>query len=475
MSLDAAYTIRVDYMTPQPPNVSSEKFRDNLQGKLLEPGDAGYDEARTIWNALIDKYPRFIVKCAGVADVIASVNFARTRDLLVSIKGGGHHVSGNAVCDGGLMIDLSDMNAITVDPDELTAVVQAGATWGKVDQETQPFGLAAVGGQDPNIGVAGLTLGGGVGWLSRKYGLTIDNLIEVEMITAEGHSVRADSSKNTDLFWALRGGGGNFGVVTSFKYRLHKVENKILAGSLIYRFEDTYDVTRHYSKFAENAPNEVRILFGSMVLPQASYLPPEVHNKRVAIIIACHVGDPESGERVLAPLRSFGDPLVDSIKLRSYHAFQRAGTSEVSQRTYVRSQYVREFTDEIISSIFEFSNGTPGQGSTTYVSHRGGKETEPDVAATAYPHRSDAHHILIESRWEDPIKDEDHINWVRKYHESISPLTTGTTSINFMTDDIPKSAVRASFGPNFERLRKVKYRWDPDNVFRMNQNIEPAI
>ena len=453
---------------------SFNPLRTRLQGELIEPQDDGYDEARSVWNAMIDKHPAAIAKCSGVADVITAVNFARQNDILLSVKGGGHHVSGSAVCDGGLTIDLSTMNGIWVDPESKTALAQAGATWGEVDHETQQFGLATVGGQDPNIGVAGMTLGGGIGWLSRKYGLTIDNLLEAKVVTAEGTYVTANDNTNPELFWALRGGGGNFGVVTSFKFRLHEVGPDVLAGSLIYPVEDAPKVARYYRDFMEEAPRELRTLYGLLVLGEESYLPEQLHNRRVAIIISLYAGDPSDGYDALNPLREFGQPISDSITERPYTEFQRAGMSDEPYRVYLRSQYLERLSDEVIEMIVDYSKEAPSWGSTVFISHRGGAETEPTPEATAYPHRRDAFHVLIESRWDDPAADFENKEWVREFYRALAPHTFGGPAMNFLTYDESEDRVRSAYGDNYPRLVDVKHRWDPENLFRMNQNIKPS-
>lgn len=423
---------------------------------------------------MIDKHPAVIAKCAGVADVISCVDFARENDLLLSVKGGGHHVAGTAVCDGGLMIDLSEMNGIWVDNQSKIARTQSGATWGEVDHETQEFGLATVGGQDPNIGVAGMTLGGGIGWLSRKYGLTIDNLLEVDLVTADGRFLTASDENHPDLFWALRGGGGNFGVVTSFKFELHTVGPNVLAGSLIHPIERTDEIAKFYNDFAADAPDELRTLFGIMVLGDGSHLPRELHNERVAIIVNLHAGDPEQAAEDLAPLREFGEPIIDSIRKRPYKEFQRAGTSEEKWRTYLRSQYLDELTPDIIDILTEYSANIPSKESTVFISHRGGAETRPAKDATAYPHRRESFHVLIEARWEDPGKDSEHLVWVQEFHQALHPYTIDGPAMNFLTEDEPEERVKASYGQNYERLVDVKTEWDPNNIFQMNQNIKPS-
>jgi len=380
------------------PNDAVEKLREHLRGRVLDPGQDGYERARQVWNAMIDHRPDLIVRPTGTADVLIAVNVAADYNLGISAKGGGHHVSGTAVPDEDLLLDLEEMNAVDVDPAAQIARVQAGATWGDVDHETQAFGLAVPGGQDPNIGVAGLTLGGGVGWLSRKYGLTCDNVRAVELVTADGNLVRATEDDHAELFWGLRGGGGRFGVVTTFEYDLHKVGPEILAGSLAYPLADAPAVARHYRDFIADAPPEVRVLYGLMTLPPAAHFPDHRHGDRAVMLVVCYAGPPEEGRPVLGPLRSWGKPFVDSIKPRTYAQFQQAGESLGSVRTYLRSQYLDALTDDVIETIRTYGTDGPSAGTTVFVSPRGEAETAPAPDATAYPHREAAHHVLVEAR-----------------------------------------------------------------------------
>lgn len=455
------------------PDDTVEGLCEDLRGDVLEPGDDGYDEARQVWNAMIDHRPDVVARPTGVADVIAAVNIAREHGVALSVEGGGHHVSGAAVPDEGLVLDLGEMDAVDVDPDSKVARVGAGATWGDVDHETQAFGLAVPGGQDPNIGVAGLTLGGGVGWLSRKYGLACDNLRAVELVTAEGDLVRASEDEHPDLFWGLRGGGGRFGVVTTFEYQLHEVGPSILAGSLAYPLENARAVARNYREFMTDAPPEVRVLFGLMPLPPASHFPGERYGERVAMLVVCYAGPPAEGRPVLEPLRSFGEPFVDSIEERTYKRFQRAGESRGSIRTYLRSQYLERLTDDAVDTILAHGTDTPSGGTTVFVSPRGGAETDPVPDATAYPHRGAAHHALVEARWEDPAADEEHVEWVQTFHEALAPHTTGDVAMNFLTADEPESRRRAAYGDNYERLCELQQKWDPEGLFRMTRPIDP--
>jgi FAD/FMN-containing dehydrogenase len=449
----------------------TEALRDRTRGEVLEPGDPGYDDARRLWNALADGEPAVAVRCRGAADVVAGVDVAREHGLRLGVKSGGHHVSGCAVPDDGLLLDLGPMDDVRVAPDAETVTVGPGATWGDVDRETAAFGRAVPGGQDPNIGVAGLTLGGGVGWLSRQYGLTCDNLLAADVVTADGRLVRASAEAHPDLFWGLRGGGGNLGVVTRFRFRLHPVR-RVFAGSLVHPFEERRAVARRYREFIEGAPRDVRVLFGCMTLPDRSVYPEAARGSRVAILIACCNGDAERGRAALAPLRSFGDPLMDSLRERPYVAFQRAGESRGSMRTALRSHYVETLSAGAIDTLAEHAATAPSSGATVFVSPRSGAETDPDPDATAYAHREDCHHLLVEARWDDPAADEAHREWVRSFHEALREYTGDGVATNFLPDDDERS-VGAAYGENYERLARVKARWDPDNLFRANRNVPP--
>ena len=450
-----------------------EALQARVRGEVLEPGETGYDEARIVWNRMIDRYPAIIVRCRGAADVIAAVNTARENDIPLAVKSGGHNVSGSAVCDDGLVIDLSPMDAVEVDPTQNIARVQAGATWGDIDHETQAFGLATPGGQDPNIGVAGLTLGGGYGYLSRKYGYTCDNLLSANVVTAEGELVRPSPSQHSDLFWGLRGGGGNFGIVTSFEFQLHEVGPEVFAGSLIYSLEDAHEVTRQYQSFMADAPREASSMLGIMELPATSYYPEPLHNARVLMLITMYVGSPEDGRRVLAPLRAFGNPRFDSLQERTYTSYQQAGESQADARTYVRSQFLETLSEPAVDTIVEFGKDVPSSGATVFASPRNGAMTDLPTDETAYPHRDDSHHVLIEARWSDPDRDDAHIEWIRSFHAALQPYTINNARMNFLTDDEPRERIKAAYGSNYRRLVDLKRQWDPENLFSMNQNIDP--
>lgn len=451
------------------------ELAERLRGEVVRPGESGYDDARRVWNARIDRRPWGIVRCRGPADVMATVAFANRHDVDVSVKGGGHHVSGSAVPEGGLMLDLGAIADVRVDPVDRTLRVGPGARWGQVDHETQAFGLAVPGGQDPNIGVAGLTLGGGVGWLSRAHGLTCDNLLAADVVTADGELVLASETTHPDLLWALRGGGGAVGVVTSFKFRLHEVGPEVFAGSLVYPREAFDDVARAYASFMADAPREARLLLGSMVLPSWSIYPESVHGTRVTMLIACYAGDPEAGRRALEPLLDRTDPIAHTLRARPYVEWQGAGESDPHRRTYVRSQYLDEVTDAAIDAVTDAVSRAPSSGATIFVSPRGGAETDPAPDACAFPHRRDAHHLLVETRWDDPEADERHVAWTRSVARALVPHTTGAVALNFLTGDEPPERARAAFGGNFDRLVEVAAAWDPENRFRMNPHLERAM
>lgn len=450
-----------------------QSIEDQVGGQLLFPADQAYRPARTVWNDRIDDEPAAILKCRRPADIATAIRIAGNSHLRLSVKGGGHHVSGSAVADGGLMLDLSPMNAVHVDQSSRTVRVEAGATWGEVDEACQSHGLVVPGSQAPSVGVAGLTLGGGRGWLSPQYGLTSDNLLSAEVVTATGAIIEASEATNPDLFWALRGGGGNFGVVTEFEFQLHEFDQEILAGSLIYDPAALPELLARYESFMADAPLAVRPLLGLIELPPASYYPERVHNERVLLLILFYGGEPSEGEAVLEPLREFGDPVADSIRPRGYFRWQRVGDATAVKRTFVRSQFIDMFSEGALETIRNHGTDVPSSDATVFVSPRHGAEVEPSVDKTAYPHRSPSHHVLIETRWSEADSDEANLDWTRTFHQDLRPYTTGAAEVNFLTADEIPERVPAVFGENYERLVEVKTKWDPANVFRMNPNIQP--
>ena len=443
-------------------------FKATLRGTLLRAGDTGYDEARTLWNAMIDKHPALIVRCAGVADVISAVNFARTHDLLVAVRGGGHNVAGNAVCDGGLMIDLSPMKSVRVDPIRRTARAEGGITWGEFDHETQAFGLATTGGVIPTTGIAGLTLGGGIGWLMGKYGLSCDNLLSVDLVTADGKLLHASASENADLFWGVRGGGGNFGVVTSFEYQLHAV-GQILGGMVIHPLEKAPEVLRFFQEFTRTAPDAL-IAFASLLnAPDGA---------PVVALIACYNGPLAEGEKVLQPLRAFGPPLVDQIGPMAYTALQHMLVEGFppGQQNYWKSNFLRDLSDDTIAVIVEGFKRAPAPTSAVAIEYIGGAVSRVSDDATAFNHRRSPYNLLIVGIWPKPADNAANIRWVREFWDAAQPFSSGGVYVNYLgqTADEGAERIKEAYGvTKYERLLTLKKKYDPTNLFRLNQNINP--
>jgi FAD/FMN-containing dehydrogenase len=452
-----------------------EEFKSSLRGELLLAGDSGYDEARALWNAMIDRRPALIARCAGVADVIRSVNLARDHGLLVSVRGGGHNIAGKAASDGGLMIDLSPMNEVRVDPAARTARVGPGATLGDVDHETQAFGLATPLGINSTTGIAGLTLGGGFGWLSRKYGFTVDNLLAADVVTANGELVTASETDNSDLFWGIRGGGGNFGIVTSFQFQLHPIGPEVLSGLIVYRFEDAGNVLRHYRSFVAQAPDDLSCWAVLRKAPPLPFLPEEVHGTEVLIIAVLHAGDMKEGERLLRPLREYGDPIADVVMPHPYAGFQQAFDPLLTPgaRNYWKSHNFSELSDGAIETILEYVGRLPTPQCEIFVAQLGGAASRIAADATAYPHRDAAFVLNVHTRWEDAAQDEECVAWAREFADATTPLATGGVYVNFISEG--EERVRAAYGANYDRLVELKNRYDPTNLFRLNQNIKPTV
>jgi len=451
-----------------------EKFAEQVHGQVLQSGDDGYDDARSVWNGMIDKKPAAIVRCAGAADVMTAVDFARDLDLLLSVKGGGHNVAGTAVCDDGLMIDLSPMNNVRVDPDAKTARVGGGATWGDFDHETQQFGLATTGGVVTSTGVAGLTLGGGLGWLDRKYGLSIDNLRSVDIVSADGKLVHASENENSDLFWGIRGGGGNFGIVTSLEFDLHYVGPEVMAGPLIYRYEDAAETLRFYRDFMTDAPPEIQCMpIFSRGRPELG-LPEQFYGESILMLLTVYSGSISEGNEALEPLRESGDPLVDGIQPMPYTAVQRMLDEQHPEgdRYYWKSQYFRELTDEAIDTWVEYCEST-APFFAVFIEWMGGAIGRTDADATAFPHRDKTALLTVEQRWSDPDRDEELIEWAREFHEAMAPHAADGVYMNYMSHD-EEERIPNAYAEKYERLRALKSEWDPGNLFRMNQNIAPV-
>jgi FAD/FMN-containing dehydrogenase len=454
-----------------------DHFRRVFKGSLIDPPDPRYESSRRVWNAMIDRYPALIAQCTDAADVASAIRFARENDLLVAVRGGAHHVAGYAVCDDGLVIDMSPMHAIQVDPDKRTVRAGAGARWAEVDEATQPFGLATPGGEVSKTGIAGLTLGGGVGYLRRKYGLSCDNLLSVEMVTAEGELVRASESENKDLFWALRGGGGNFGVVTSFEYRLHPVGPDVTTLNPIYRIDTARQALTTWREFAATAPEEATTAFAIWGIPRHPEFPEDLQGTSVCLFDGMHIGSPEAAEADFRPLRRMDGKLIDLGGRVPYVEAQRSFDEFFPENGlyYWKALFLDQLTDETIEAIVSRAQARPSPSILVIIRHLGGAIDRVGSNDTAYRHRGAQFMLSIDGAWTDPRKSEHNIAWIRKFWDHMQPYSTGGVYLNFSGfGEGEHDLWRASHGANFERLAKVKQVYDPDNVFRMNQNIRPA-
>ncbi|WP_135304816.1 ester cyclase [Haloarcula amylovorans] len=453
-----------------------ENLREQARGEVLLPGGDGYDEARTIWNAMIDRRPAVSVRCAGTADVIGAVDFAREHDLLLSVKGGGHNVSGNAVCDDGIMVDLSQMTSVRVDPTAKTVRVEPGVTMADLDHETQAYGLATPGGVVSMTGVAGLTLGGGWGWLSRTYGLAIDNLRSVDIVTADGELRRVSEDENPDLFWGVRGGGGNFGIATSFEFDCYEVGPEVLAGLIVHPFEDAADLLRFHREVTAEAPDELCCYAAILTAPPEPFLPEEVHGSPVFAFALCYSGDVEEGERTVKSLRDYGDPIADLVDTYPYTAFQQILDDgyQPGVRNYWKSRFIDSLSDDAINLVLEYAESRPSPLTEILIEHQGGAITQIEPEATAYYHRDAELTFNILSRWEDPTEDEEHIEWTQQFFEAMAPYSANGVYVNFLGEE-GEERVKAAYGDNYDRLVELKNTYDPDNLFRMNQNIKPTV
>ncbi len=454
-----------------------EEIKTRLRGELLEPGDEGYDEARKVYNGMIDRHPRLIARCADVADVIAAVNFARDNGLTLSIRGGGHSVPGFGVWDDGLVIDLSRMKSIHVDPVSRTVRAEGGATWGDVDHAAHAFGLAVPAGIISSTGVGGLTLGGGTGHLTRKYGLTCDNLISADVVTADGRFVKASADENADLFWALRGGSGNFGVVTSFEFRAHPVST-VLGGLVFYPIEKTREALRFYREFIAEAPEELSAFFAFQKGPPVPFVPEHLHNVTMCAIVACYSGsDLDKGEEVVRPLREFGPPAVDHLGPVPLPALNSAFDPLLPPglQHYWKADFFDALSDEAIDVHVEYGPRVPTVESTMHIYAIDGAPQRVGKSHTAFSYRDASFSTVIAGMWPDPADNEKNITWVRQYFEALHPHSSGGAYVNFMGHDEGQDRVKASYRDNYQRLVEVKNKYDRSNLFHVNQNIKPTV
>jgi hypothetical protein len=449
-----------------PGDAAIATLRTSFRGELIGPGDAEYDRARRIWNGAIDKRPGLIARCAGAADVVDAVRFAREHDVLVSIRGGGHNVGGRALCDDGLVIDLSRMRGVHVDPKRRTVRAQGGVTLGDLDRETHVRGLAVPSGIVSRTGIAGLTLGGGAGWLMRHYGLTCDNLLSCDLVTADGDCVTASAEENTDLFWAVRGGGGNFGVAVSFEFRAHPVHT-VYGGMILYPRERAREYLRAYRDLTDEAPDELTAYGALLTVPGIG---PVVGS------IACWSGRLDDGERVLAPLRRLGNPLLDALGPIAFPQQQRLIDESAvdGNPNYWKSTFVKRPTDDLIDLLVDGANRATSPLTAIIVEHLGGAISRVAPEATAFPHRGEAFDVGLLTQWTPGEDAASHVRWTRDLFEALRPFGTGAYFLNFLDRD-DDGTVRAAFGTNYDRLVTVKNRWDPTNFFRVNQNVAPTV
>jgi FAD/FMN-containing dehydrogenase len=454
-----------------------ERFGSGLRGELYRPGDAGYEEARKVWNGLIDKRPALIVRCAGVGDVVDSVNLARENDLLVAVRGGGHNVAGNAVCDGGLVIDLSAMKGIRVDPERRTVRAEGGVTLGDLDRETQVFGLATPMGVVSQTGIAGLTLGGGIGSLRRKYGLSSDNLLSVDVVTADGRFLTASETENADLFWGIRGGGGNFGVVTSFEYRLHPVGPEVMFCFVLYPGDSAKEVLHSLDEYTAQAPEEVSPLSFLGRVPHVEMFPEEWHGEPMVALIAMYAGEAEEGEGILRPLRELAEPIADFSGPMPYVEAQKVLDEDYPDgwRYYWKSQNISGLSEEVIERLVVHAEAAPSHHSTVDVWYQGGAMSRAGAGETAFGDRSAPIWLGVEANWEEPQDDEANITWARECVADMRRFAGGGAYLNFPGFfEEGETLIREAFGENHERLVQLKNRYDPTNLFRLNQNIKPT-
>ena len=444
-------------------------------GELIAPGHAQYESARRVWNGMVDRRPALIARCAGEDDVVVALGFAREQGLPVAVRGGGHNVAGNGVCDGGVVIDLSGLRDVVVDPDARTAVVGPGVLLGQLDHATQAYGLATPTGNVSMTGVAGLTLGGGLGWIARKYGPACDNLLSAKVVTADGARVTASAEENPDLLWGLRGGGGNFGVVTSFEYYLHPVGPQVIAGGVLHAFSDAPELFRFFADFVAGAPDELSVTASTFRASPEMPIAPELHGELVTMLAVCWVGDLAEGERALRPLRSFGHPVADLVAPMPYTALQSGSDAAYpdGQQNYWKSHYVDEITDGVIATLVEHAPRMTSPQSSFYFQHLGGAISRPGIDTAAFGHRHAGFDFAILTVWQDPAEDAEHLAWAREFAAAMQPHATGVYVNNLGVEGSDR--VKAAYAPaTYERLVALKNAYDPTNVFQLNQNITPS-
>jgi len=446
-----------------------------FQGDVLIPGDMDYDEVRQIWNAMIDRKPAIIARCTSSEDVINAVRFSRKHNMLVSIRGGGHNIAGNAVCDDGLMIDLSLMKNIKIDPNAHRALVEPGCTLADFDAAAQVHGLATPLGINSTTGVAGLTLGGGFGWLSRKHGMTIDNLLSAEVVLADGALLRASETENADLFWGLRGGGGNFGIVSNFEFKLQPLGPNVLSGLIVFPFDQAKPVLTQFARFTETMPDDLNVWMVARKAPPLPFLPEDVHGKEIIALAVFYAGNPADGEKLIEPLRGFGKAHGEQIGVQPYTAWQQTFDPLLTRgaRNYWKSHNFSRLSDGAIDAIIEYAAKLPSPQSEIFIGTIGGQTTRVAPEAMAYSNR-DANYVMnVHGRWESAAEDERGIAWARAFFARSKPFASRGAYINFLTQE-EGDRIAFAYGSAYHRLVELKKRYDPTNHFRMNQNIKPG-
>ena len=451
---------------------SLPELRERIEGRVVTSHDGDFDDIRRVWNATIDRRPAAIVQVVSAGDVSRAILYARNRKLEICVRGAGHNIAGNAICDDGLMIDFSRMRSVRIDPALRRAYVEPGATLAELDAAAQEHGLATPVGINSTTGIAGLTLGGGFGWLTRKYGMTVDNLVSATVVTADGDQVRASEMVNPDLFWALRGGGGNFGVVTEFEFRLHAVGPEVTAGLIVFPLEEAVHVLGRYRDFVAMAPEELTVWAVMRHAPPLPFLPAHVHGKRVLVLAVCYTGEAQKGEKLLAPLRRFGNALGEHIGSVPYAQWQQAFDPLLTPgaRNYWKSHNFAKLPDAALTTLVDHANGLPTDECEVFVAHIQGAANRVASGAMAYGHRDAEFVVNVHARWREAAQDDLCTSWARRVFQALAPYASSGAYVNFMTQD-ETDRVASAYGANHARLAQLKGRYDPQNVFHLNQNI----
>ena len=457
-------------------NVDINSLKSEFRGKIIQPGDSNYDEVRKIWNAMVDCKPALIAQVSGADDVSSAIKFAQENKLDITIRGAGHNIAGNSICNDGLMIDFSNMKKVSVDSNKKIAFVEPGATLKDFDAEAQKYGLATPVGINSTTGIAGLTLGGGFGWLTRKYGMTVDNLLSADVVTVDGKKLRASEKENADLFWAIRGGGGNFGVVTQFEFKLYPVGPEILAGLLVFPFKQAKSILQQYRDFIQTTPPEFNVWVVMRKAPPLPFLPENVHGKEVVILAICVVSEFDKNERLIDSLRSFGDPVGEHIGNMPYVNWQQAFDPLLTPgaRNYWKTHNFIELQNGAMDTMVEYAGKLPSPQCEIFIAYLEGKSNTIPADAMAYPGRDLKYVFNVHGRWDDTIQDKECIIWARDFFNSSSKFASGGAYVNFMTEE-EKDRVAKAYGQNYKRLTQIKKKYDPENLLRYNQNITPGV